>query len=136
MERGRSARMKRKTKKHNTIKPKKMETNSTVPQPENQETFENPATTETPSTPTIESTPACQSADTAKSCQCSNKLLLVLNIVLLLAVAFLCVCHFTGIGAPNGKSKANPAATEAVVPQDGVLKVAYVNSDTLLAKYK
>lgn len=55
-----------------------------------------------------------------------------LTLVLIVAVAALYVLHFTGIGTKSG---ATPAAAP-YSPADGTLKVAYVNSDTLLAKYE
>lgn len=59
--------------------------------------------------------------------------LMACNIVLLVALVVLFVLHFTGKGTP---SKFNPAASEPMIAEDGVLKVACVNSDTLLAKYQ
>lgn len=73
------------------------------------------------------------SCDTSspKSCEkkCCNR---IAYLVLLLAVVVLYILHFTGAGC---NSKHDTAAT-AAVPTDGALKVAYVNSDTLLAKYE
>lgn len=59
--------------------------------------------------------------------------LMACNIVLLVALVVLFVLHFTGKGAP---SKFNPNASEPIIAEDGQLKVACVNSDTLLAKYQ
>lgn len=59
--------------------------------------------------------------------------LMACNIVLLVALVVLFVLHFTGVGTP---SKFNPDASEPMIAEDGVLKVACVNSDTLLAKYQ
>lgn len=56
----------------------------------------------------------------------------VVTVLLIVAVAALYVLHFTGIG--SGKSQQSVAAP--VVTGDGTLRVAYVNSDTLLAKYE
>lgn len=55
----------------------------------------------------------------------------VVTILLFLAVAVLYVLHFTGIGSTNG----NKNTVAPIVTGDGTLRVAYVNSDTLLAKY-
>ncbi len=63
-----------------------------------------------------------------------NKGLLICNLVLLVGLVVLYVFHFTGIGA-KGSSKVNPNATAPVVAEDGQLKIAYVDSDSLLAKY-
>lgn len=59
--------------------------------------------------------------------------LMACNIVLLVALVVLFVLHFTGVGT---SSKFNPDASEPMIAEDGVLKVACVNSDTLLAKYQ
>mgnify|MGYP003440819932 FL=1 len=50
--------------------------------------------------------------------------------ILIAAVAGLYILHFS-----NGKSKENPEATPAVVSEGGI-KVAYINTDSLMAKYK
>ena len=55
----------------------------------------------------------------------------VFTILLFVAVAVLYVLHFTGIGS----SKGSASTTAAVIKGDGTLRIAYVNSDTLLAKY-
>ena len=99
-----------------------METNNIAPQQENPET--------------IQKSELSEKAESQKTkCTANVKLLTVLNIVLLLAVAFLCVCHFTGFGAPSGSVK-NPDATPVVVPTDGAFKIGYVNTDSILAKYQ
>lgn len=73
-------------------------------------------------------------AKQGKSCGC-NKCMLGLNVVLLVGLVALYILHFTGIGAkPAGK--VNPAATPPMVSENGQLKVAFVDSDTLLAKYE
>lgn len=86
--------------------------------------------------------PSCQpqNPEPAKTDDCryqslkrSVTTLMACNIVLLVALVVLFVLHFTGKGAP---SKFNPNASEPMIAEDGVLKVAYVNSDTLLAKYQ
>ena len=53
--------------------------------------------------------------------------------ILAIAVIVLYVLHFTG-KCTNGA--ANPDAKSAMVPENGVLKVAYINTDTLNAKYE
>lgn len=50
--------------------------------------------------------------------------------ILIAAVAGLYILHFS-----NGKSKENPEATPAVVSEGGI-KVAYINTDSLMAKYQ
>lgn len=50
--------------------------------------------------------------------------------ILIAAVAGLYILHFS-----TGKSKENPEATPAVVSEGGI-KVAYINTDSLMAKYK
>ena len=59
--------------------------------------------------------------------------LTILNILLLIGLIVLYILHFTGTGSP---SKVNPNASMPVIPEDGQLKVACVDSDTLLAKYQ
>ena len=76
---------------------------------------------------------------TAPICECKEekkcKCLPVINIILLAGLVLLYIFHFTGIGAKNG-SKVNPNAKEPVVANEGGLKIAYVNTDTLMAKYQ
>lgn len=60
--------------------------------------------------------------------------LVAINIILLAGLIGIYVCHFAGIGGV--KSKKNPDATPVMVPKDGALKVAYINSDSILAKYQ
>ena len=62
----------------------------------------------------------------------TNKVLLAVNAVLLLGLIGIYVLHFTGVGT---KSKHNADAT-APLQKEGGLTVAYVDSDTLLAKYQ
>lgn len=63
-----------------------------------------------------------------------NKILLICNAVLFLGLAGIYILHFTGKGqATESASKVN-ANAKAPVVKDG-LKIAYVNTDTLLAKY-
>lgn len=72
----------------------------------------------------------CQPAQ--KKCH-SHISLMILNIVLLIGLVVLYFLHFTGKGAP---SRHNPSASMPAIAEDGQLKVAYVDSDTLLAKYQ
>lgn len=74
-----------------------------------------------------------KSSNNTEKKKCCCKCNTVLLVILLIAVAALYVLHFTGMGT---HSKHNPNATAPVVAKDGVLKVAYVNSDSLLAKYE
>ncbi len=68
-----------------------------------------------------------------KSCGC--KCLPIINCILLAGLVLLYVLHFTGIGAKTPNSKVNAEAKAPVVGENGVLKIAYVNIDTLMAKY-
>jgi len=61
----------------------------------------------------------------------TNKILIICNAVLLLGLIGIYVLHFTS--AP--KSKVNASATEPL-QKEGGLTVAYIDSDTLLAKYQ
>ena len=62
-----------------------------------------------------------------------NKILLICNAVLFLGLIGIYILHFTGNKVSG--SKVN-AAAKAPVVKEGGLKVAYVNTDTLLAKYQ
>ena len=81
--------------------------------------------------------PAAQSAAENSTCnskkKCCHTCILVCNIILLIGLILLYIFHFTGFGV---KTKYNPNATAPVVAKDGVLKVACIDSDTLLAKYQ
>jgi len=79
-------------------------------------------------------TPEAPKADccTGKK-NCCHTAILVCNIILLIGLILLYIFHFTGIGTKN---KHNPNATAPVVAKDGVLKIACIDSDTLLAKYQ
>ena len=61
----------------------------------------------------------------------TNKILIICNVVLFLGLIGIYVLHFTG----GNKSKVNVDAT-APLQKEGGLTVAYVNTDTLLAKYQ
>ena len=76
---------------------------------------------------TIASAPAC---GTKKKCSCTC-IMNTLTLVLLAAVVVLFILFFTS----KGTSKVNPDAKDVVVP-DGGLKIAYVNTDTLMANYQ
>lgn len=81
--------------------------------------------------------PEAQSAVENSTCdskkKCCHTGILVCNIILLIGLILLYIFHFTGFGV---KTKYNPNATAPVVAKDGVLKVACIDSDTLLAKYQ
>lgn len=62
----------------------------------------------------------------------TSKILIACNAILLLGLIGIYVIHFAGIGT---KSKVNADATEPLIKEGG-LTVAYVNTDTLLAKYE
>lgn len=59
--------------------------------------------------------------------------LICTNILLFIGLVLIYIFHFTGVGT---HSKYNPDASAPMVAEGGVLKVAYVDSDTLLAKYQ
>jgi len=62
-----------------------------------------------------------------------NKILLICNAVLFLGLVGIYILHFTS--GNNSGSKVNVNAKAPVVKEGG-LKVAYVNTDTLIAKYE
>lgn len=62
----------------------------------------------------------------------TSKILIACNAILLLGLIGIYVIHFTGFGT---KSKVNADATEPLIKEGG-LTMAYVNTDTLLAKYE
>ena len=62
----------------------------------------------------------------------TSKILIICNAVLLLGLIGIYIIHFTGMGT---KSKVNADATEPLIKEGG-LTMAYVNTDTLLAKYQ
>ena len=110
---------------------------------ENQENINpeniNPETVETPAVtpePAEAPAPACECNESAeKKCRCkvTPACLMCTNIVLFIGLVLIYIFHFAGIGT---HSKYNPDATAPMVAEGGVLKVAYVDSDTLLAKYQ
>lgn len=63
-----------------------------------------------------------------------NKILLICNGVLFLGLIGIYILHFTGKGNTSQTSKVNVNAKAPVVK--GGLKIAYVNTDTLLAQYQ
>lgn len=82
----------------------------------------------------------CQPAEETKKKKCCccgkwtmNHCLVACNVILFVGLVLLYVFHFTGVGT---HSKYNPDASEPVIAEDGVLKIAYVDSDSLLAKYQ
>ena len=62
-----------------------------------------------------------------------NKILLACNAVLFLGLIGIYILHFTGNNSGGNKVNAN---AKAPVVKEGGLKVAYVNTDTLIAKYE
>ena len=101
------------------------------PEPEEETSPEVPLREETPKQ---EEEPKCGCEEKKEKCGCKcNSVLLV---ILLLGMVALFVLHFTGIGAKgNANSKVNADAKPAVATKDG-LKIAYINTDTLMAKYE
>ncbi len=94
--------------------------------------------TETADTSTqAQPTPAMPAAE---ACECKKenkgKCLPILNLILLVGLVLLYVFHFTGIGAKGGKSLANADAKAPVAVSEGGLKVAYINTDSLMEKYQ
>lgn len=70
-----------------------------------------------------------------KKCGKCPSLSTIISCISLLCVIVLFILHFTGIGT-KGHDKVNPNAKEPVVANEGGLKIAYVNTDTLMAKYQ
>ncbi|MBP9990199.1 MAG: OmpH family outer membrane protein [Bacteroidales bacterium] len=75
----------------------------------------------------------CNEEQPKKKC-CCNKCLTICNIILLLGLIGIYILHFTGIGAKNGLH--NPNATSPVVVSKEGLKIAYIDSDSILAHYQ
>ena len=67
-----------------------------------------------------------------------KKINLIVNIVLVVAVAFLFLLNFTSLGEQSRKAERSVSTSEdAKVPEiKGNLRVAYVNIDTLLSAYE
>lgn len=101
---------------------------------ENAVTFE---ATETVNT-TAETQPTPETP--APECGCTKenkcKCLPIINIILLIGLVLLYIFHFTGIGAKSGNKLANADAKAPVAVSENGLKIAYVNTDTLMAKYQ
>ena len=84
------------------------------------------------SIPTPESpAPVCECKE-EKKCKC----LPIVNCILLVGLVLLYIFHFTGIGAKGGNNLANADAKAPVAVSENGLKIAYVNTDTLMAKYQ
>ena len=99
---------------------------------ENQE--QRPAKPEPPQPQNQPTTNASQ-APAQQPANKTGKGLLFCNIVLLIGLVLIYIFHFTGIGAKN-PNRVNPKASMPVIAEDGQLKIAYVDSDSLLAKYQ
>jgi len=67
--------------------------------------------------------------------KCSCKCLPIVNCILLVGLILLYIFHFTGIGAKS-HSLVNADAKQPVVSGEGGLTIAYINTDTLMAKYQ
>lgn len=67
-----------------------------------------------------------------KKCKC----LPIVNCILLVGLVLLYIFHFTGIGAKDGKNLVNAEAKQPVATGEGGLTIAYINTDTLMAKYQ
>lgn len=88
----------------------------------------------TPTDARTEQTDTPQKQCCKKHQHCVVTCLTVSNIILLAGLVLIYIFHFTGIGAKNGKY--NPSAKQPIAVSKDGLKVAYVDSDTLLAKYE
>ena len=93
----------------------------------------NPEPLPQPESPEPQQTPATDNNTCNSKKKCCHTWIVILNIILLLGLILLYIFHFTGFGT---KSKYNPNAVAPVVAKDGALKIAYIDSDTLLAKYQ
>ncbi len=76
--------------------------------------------------------PSCDCND-EKKCKC--KCLPIINCILLVGLIVIYILHFTGIGT-KGNNLVNADAKQPVAVGEGGLKIAYVNTDTLMAKYQ
>lgn len=65
-----------------------------------------------------------------------NKILLICNGVLLLGLVGIYILHFTGKNNATDKTSKVNVNAKAPVVKEGGLKIAYVNTDSLLAKYE
>ncbi len=99
---------------------------------ENQE--QRPANSEPPQPQAQPTMAAPQMPAPQPACK-ANKGLLFCNLVLLIGLVLIYIFHFTGIGAKN-PNRVNPNASMPVIAEDGQLKIAFVDSDSLLAKYQ
>lgn len=114
-----------------------MENEPIIPNMEESTAPQEEVVSETPTTETVEN-PQTEKSETCTTekkscCKCTG----ILNIVLLIGLVVLYVLHFTGIGASFGpKDKVNPEAKAAFEGENGTLKIAYINTDTLMAKYQ
>lgn len=77
--------------------------------------------------------PSCD-CEPEKKCKC--KCLPIINCILLVGLILIYIFHFTGIGAKGGKNLVNADAKAPVAVGEGGLKIAYINTDTLMAKYQ
>ena len=77
--------------------------------------------------------PVCE-CEEEKKCKC--KCMPIINCILLVGLILLYIFHFTGIGAKGGKSLANSDAKAPIAASNGGVKLAYVNTDTIMAKYQ
>ncbi len=89
---------------------------------------------------TAEAQPAPAPEPPAPECECKKekkcKCIPIVNCILLVGLIVIYILHFTGIGAKSGKSLANADAKAPAVVGEGGLTIAYVNTDTLMAKYQ
>ena len=106
---------------------------------ENTQNIESAEPVETPEPACCCEAPENVSPDTGSAekkhccCKVTPTCLMCANIVLFIGLVLIYIFHFAGIGT---HSKYNPDASAPMVAEGGVLKVAYVDSDTLLAKYQ
>lgn len=86
--------------------------------------------------------PTEQKCECKKEKKCKCNCMCIINCILIIGLILIYILHFTGIGAKGGS---NQDSTVSLVNKDakpplnetvGELKIAYVNTDTLMAKYQ
>ena len=79
-------------------------------------------------------TPQPQDCECKKENKC--RCLPIINIIMLIGLVLIYIFHFAGIGVNNSKSLVNADAKEPVAFSDNSLKIAYINTDSLMDQYK
>lgn len=80
-------------------------------------------------------TNTCECGEKKKK-KCCHTGICILNIVLLLGLVALYALHFTGIASNMIKTKGKPAPAAVEIGDQGNLRIAWINTDTLMAKYQ